>query len=104
MTSKSDNNVGVSPAMDKTLIQEQKTKPMEPGVEVGIGTETQTRIETNGRRGTNVSFKVSKGTYLLATEYVKSLEKDSTGSKWASLEEYLENICYDILAKKQNTK
>jgi hypothetical protein len=100
LTLKTDNNVGVSPTMDKALIQEQKTKPMEPGVEVGIGTEAA----TNGRRGTSVSFKVSKGTYLLATEYVKSLDKDSAGTKWESLEEYLENVCYDILAKKQNTK
>ena len=79
--------------MDKTLNLEDPTKPMpeQPG--------GQSKIN-----GTNVSFKVSKGTYMLATEYIKSLDKDTLGTKWDSLEEYLEYVCYELLAKGQTAK
>lgn len=65
-------------------------------------TDTEPEVNNvNERRGTKVTFKVSRGTYILATEFIRTQDKDTLGTKWSCLEEYLENVCYEILAKKQ---
>lgn len=83
------------PATDKTLNLEDATLPMP---EQNQGGQSEKKLKLNG---TNVSFKVSRGTYMLASEYIKSLDKDTLGTKWDSLEEYLEYVCYELLAKGQ---
>ena len=86
------------PATDKTLNLEDATLPM-PEPNQGGQSESQSKLN-----GTNVSFKISKGTYMLATEYIKTVDKDTLGTKWDSLEEYLEYVCYELLAKGQTAE